>query len=81
MYFDREHVDVVKGKFHHKGRNKSIPRTRRANMVKLYKPFLNLDKDGNTDPSAMNQDDQDKRKAMHSWAEFTSSFVFLKFMF
>ena len=49
-------------------------------MIKLYKPFLKLDQDGNNDLKAMNQDDQDKRYAMHSWTEFTLSFVFLKFM-
>jgi hypothetical protein len=29
--------------------NKSIPRTRRANTLKLYKPFLKLDQDENID--------------------------------
>ena len=43
------HVDVFKGGFIKMGRNKSIPRTRRASIIKLYMPFLKLDQDGNTD--------------------------------
>jgi len=31
------------------GRNKSILRTRRDSMIKLYMPFLKLEQDGNTD--------------------------------
>ena len=40
---------LLKASFIKMGRNKSIPRTRRANMVKLYKPFLKLDQGGITD--------------------------------
>jgi hypothetical protein len=32
------------------GRNKSISTTRRVCLIKLYIPFLKLNKDGNTDP-------------------------------
>jgi hypothetical protein len=50
MYFGQLHVAVVKGKFYYIGRNKNIPKTRRASITKLYMPFLKLDKDRNTDP-------------------------------
>jgi hypothetical protein len=40
---------LLKASFIKMCRSKSIPRTRRANMIKLYKPFLKLGQDGNTD--------------------------------
>jgi hypothetical protein len=40
---------LLKVSFITTGRNKSIARTRRVNMIKLYKPFLKLDQDGNND--------------------------------
>jgi hypothetical protein len=40
---------VLKASFITMGRNKSIPRTKRATMIKQYMPFLKLDQDGNTD--------------------------------
>ena len=39
---------LLKTSFNTMGRNKSIPRTRRASMIKPYMPFLKLDQDGNT---------------------------------
>jgi len=40
---------LLKASFITIGRNKSIPRTRRASMIKLQMPFLKFDQDGNTD--------------------------------
>jgi hypothetical protein len=40
---------LLKASFITMGRNKSISRTRRTSMIKLYMPFLELDQDGNTD--------------------------------
>jgi len=41
---------LLKASFIEMGRNKSIPRTGRTNMIELYnKPFLKLDQEGNTD--------------------------------
>ena len=48
MYLECQHVDG--GKISHMGRNKSISTTRRVCLIKLYIPFLKLNKDGNTDP-------------------------------
>jgi hypothetical protein len=40
---------LLKARFITMGINKCIPRTRMANMIKLYKPFLKLEQDGNSD--------------------------------
>jgi hypothetical protein len=40
---------LLKTIFNMMGKNKSIPRTGRANMIKPYMPFLKFDQDGNTD--------------------------------
>jgi hypothetical protein len=39
---------LLKANFNMMGRNKSIPRRRRASMIKSYMPFLKLDQDRNT---------------------------------
>ena len=40
---------LLKTSFNTNGRNKSIPGTRRASMIKPSMPFLKLDHDGNSD--------------------------------
>ena len=39
---------LLKASFNMMGRNKSLPRTKRASMIKLYIPFLKLDENENT---------------------------------